>query len=171
MLHIIIIVIIADHHLHTRHALHVCWVEAELLSFAPTSEVKQSVLRSQPSCSWWAALKRRGFNDLLSAILLNTDTHSVLSCCLSICTKCHSITFPELTTPTAKRSSLIGYVNTEMKDSVSSVSASGNGLACLKNVGMDKCLAPGHHLAFYVCFLLLFFVLALTYYFNAMPVK
>ncbi|KAK3509520.1 hypothetical protein QTP70_035166 [Hemibagrus guttatus] len=71
---------------------------------------------------------KEGLNNPLSAILLNTDKHSVLSRCLSICTKCHSITFPGLTTPPQpKQSSPIGCVNMEMKESVISQSSNGNG--------------------------------------------
>ncbi|MCJ8748598.1 hypothetical protein PDJAM_G00166660 [Pangasius djambal] len=43
------------------------------------------------------------------------------------------------------------------------------GLACLNNVGMDRCLVPGHLL--YACSFSDIFLCLSTYYFNAMPVK
>lgn len=97
------------------------------------------------------------------------NTHSVLSRCLSICTKCHSITFPQLTTPTAKRSSLIGCVNTEMKESLSS---SGNGCMVYPALITLAWTEVWSLVIFFMSVLFPYIFLCLsTYYFNAMPVK
>lgn len=100
--------------------------------------------RGQPISSWCAAINdvykeprgllwvfRRGCTSALSAILLNTArTHTpVLSRCLSICTKCHNITFlMETSTSDAHSQQRLTNtpkptqksVNTELKESLTS---------------------------------------------------
>lgn len=127
--------------------------------------------RGQPISSWGAAINdvykepcglrwvfRWGCASALSAILLNTArTHTpVLSRCLSICTKCHNITFL-MGTSTNDAHSQQGLTNTpKIPPKICKYRTEGithipsttqqklHGESCLKKSGRGTGLVPGH---------------------------